>query len=51
VVDWAAVNPILEAWPHLAAGRLPLAGGYADQPALYVDAMREAQRTAHSAQR
>jgi hypothetical protein len=44
VVDWAAAGPVLEAWPLLRSGRYPLAGGYADQPALFVDLLAEAER-------
>ena len=37
LVDWPAVNPVLALWPHLTKGRFPCGGGYADQPALFVD--------------
>jgi len=40
-VDWAAASPVLEMWPHLKAARYPVAGGYADQPALFVDLLAE----------
>ena len=36
-LDWEGVGPVLEVLPHLREGRYPAAGGYADQPALYLE--------------
>jgi hypothetical protein len=44
LVQWAAVRPVLNVWPHLEAGRFPLAGGYAEQPALFLDVLEEVDR-------
>jgi hypothetical protein len=43
LVEWERVRPILDLWQHLLKGRYPCDGGYADQPALFMDLLGEVE--------